>query len=310
MKKVGIIGGSGFIGSYNTKKFLQAGYNVKVSSTDVSKSEKYEHLKALPNADKMEIVQLNVEDKSQLADFIKGCNIVIHGGTPFQLNVNDPKSDLFDPTINGTKNFLEIVKNTPEVEKVVFIASVAAHNTNFPLPPDGKSPDDKMSENDDLFMSEKSHPYAQAKYLANQVVEDFVKNNPDIGFEITTISPVFVAGKSLSTRQDSTSTGMQYLFKNKIAPDPFVQMMYDHNVDFAMVDVEDVAEAVYRAATKKGLHGKKYLATSESYSVSDISLMLNKQNPEAQPKIIYINDLAKQDLGMKFKPAKESLFNY
>jgi hypothetical protein len=38
--------------------------------------------------------------------------------------------------------------------------------------------------------------------------------------------------------------------------------------------------------------------------------MLNKQNPEAQPRIIYINDLAKKDLGMKFKPAKESLFSY
>ena len=309
MKKVGIIGGSGFIGSYNTKKFLKEGYDVKVSSTDLSKSEKYEHLKVLPNANKMEIVQLNVEDKSQLADFIKGCTIVIHGGTPFQLNVNDPKSELFDPTINGTKNFLEIVKNTPEVKKVVFIASVAAHNTNFPLPPDGKSPDEQMSE-DVLFMSEKSHPYAQAKFLANQVVEDFIKNNPDIDFAITTISPVFVTGKSLSTREDSTSTGMQFLFKNKIAPDPFVQMMYDNNIDFAMVDVADVAEAVYRAATTKGLHGKKYLATSESYRVSDISLMLNKQNPEAHPRMIYINDLAKEDLGMNFKSAKESFFSY
>lgn len=310
MKKVGIIGGSGFIGSYNTKKFLEEGYAVKVSSTDVSKSEKYAHLKALPNASHMEIAQLNVEDKSQLTDFVKGCSIVIHGGTPFQLNVTDPKSELFDPTINGPKNFLEIIKNTPEVKKVVFIASVAAHNTNFPLSPDGKSPDDQISEKDDLFMSEESHPYGQAKFLANQVVEDFVKNNPDIDFEITTISPVFVTGKSLSARQDSTSTGMQYLFKNKIAPDPFVQMMYDNNIDFAMVDVEDVAEAVYRAATKNGLHGKTYLATSESYSISDISLMLNKKDPEAQPRMIYLNDRAKQDLGMKFKTAIESLASY
>jgi nucleoside-diphosphate-sugar epimerase len=40
MKKVGIIGGSGFIGSYNTQKFLDEGYKVKVSTTDISKKEK------------------------------------------------------------------------------------------------------------------------------------------------------------------------------------------------------------------------------------------------------------------------------
>jgi dihydroflavonol-4-reductase len=37
MKKVGIIGGSGFIGSYNAKKFLAEGYQVKVPATDISK---------------------------------------------------------------------------------------------------------------------------------------------------------------------------------------------------------------------------------------------------------------------------------
>jgi dihydroflavonol-4-reductase len=44
MKTVGIIGGSGFIGSYNTQKFLNEGYKLKVSTTDISKKEKYEHL--------------------------------------------------------------------------------------------------------------------------------------------------------------------------------------------------------------------------------------------------------------------------
>ncbi|BAX81756.1 NAD-dependent epimerase/dehydratase family protein [Labilibaculum antarcticum] len=36
MKKVGIIGGSGFIGSHTTKKFLQEGFKVRVSTTDIS----------------------------------------------------------------------------------------------------------------------------------------------------------------------------------------------------------------------------------------------------------------------------------
>jgi nucleoside-diphosphate-sugar epimerase len=37
MQTVGIIGGAGFIGSYVTKQFLENGFRVKVSATDISK---------------------------------------------------------------------------------------------------------------------------------------------------------------------------------------------------------------------------------------------------------------------------------
>jgi dihydroflavonol-4-reductase len=310
MKKIGIIGGSGFIGSYNTQKFLDEGYKVKVSTTSISKKEKYEHLLRLKNSEHLEIVQLDVENKSELIDFLQGCEIVIHGGTPFQLDVKDPKTELFDPTIKGTENFLEAIKKTSGIEKVVFIASVAAYNTNFPLPPENKTEDDQLSESDVPFMSEKSHPYGQAKFIANQTVNKFIADNPNLSFEITSVSPVGVMGKSLSTRQDSTSTGLQFLFKNKIAPNPFFQMFYEKDIYFAMVDVADVAEAIYKAATTKNIHGKNYLLSSESYRISDITLMLNNQSPSGNSRIIYSNGLARKDLGIKFKPASVPLNSY
>ena len=307
MKKVGIIGGSGFIGSYNTKKFLAEGYQVKVSATDINKKEKYEHLKELPNAENLEIVQLNVTDKSQLENFVKGCQIVVHGGTPFQLEVEDVQRDLFDPTIKGTENFLEVIQATPGIEKVIFIASVAAYNTNFPLLPDTKNEGEQFNETDKPFMSEAGHPYAQAKFIANQTVEKFIASHSNLPFEITTVSPVGVMGKALSQREDSTSMGVQYLFKNKIAPNPFIQMFYDKNVDWAIVDVGDVATSIYKAATTKNLHGKNYLLSSESYPISDVTLMLNNQKPIGKAKIVYRNDLAKADLGIEFKPAEMPL---
>lgn len=310
MKTVGIIGGSGFIGSYTTKKFLEEGYNVKVSVTDIKKSEKYQHLFNLENSDNLNISALKVEDLEILKDFISDCEIVIHGGTPFQLDVKDPQTELFDPTIKGTENFLEAIQQAPMIENVVFIASVAAYNTNFPLPAGGKKPQDTFSEKDTPFMSEESHPYAQAKFLANQTVEKFIKENPKLSFEITSVSPVGVMGKSLSNREDSTSTGLQFLFKNKIAPNPFVQMLYDTNAEMASVDVADVAEAVFKSATTSGLHGKNYLLSSESYPVSDMSLMLNHQTPKNKASVIYENTLAMNDLGMKFRPVMETLNNY
>lgn len=310
MKKVGIIGGSGFIGSYITKAFLDHNYEVKVSATAISREDKYQHLMAFNNADNLYISELNVEDKAALLDFVSDCDIVIHGGTPFILDFKDPQTELFDPTIIGTENFLEAVKKTPGIEKVVLIASVAGWNTNFPFPADGKSSTDTFDENDTRFTSANSHPYAQAKFMANQVVEKFLKENPTLSFEITTVSPVGVMGKSLSNREDSTSGGLQFLIKNKIAPDAFIQMLFDNDILWSSIDVEDVAKAIFKAATTKGIHGKDYLLATESYKISDMSLMLNQQEPKEKGAIVYKNDLAKKDLNMNFKPVKECLFNF
>ena len=310
MQTVGIIGGAGFIGSYVTKQFLENGFRVKVSATDISKKEKYAHLSALPHAAHMELAPLDVRNLDQLKAFATGCDILVHGGTPFQLDVEDPQRDLFDPTIQGTENFLRVVSQTPSVKKVVFIASVAAMNTNFPLLPGGKAEGDTISEADPFYFSEESHPYGQAKFIANRVVDQFIADHPDPGFEITTVSPVGAMGKAMSAREDSTSMGLQFLFKNKIAPNPFIQMLYDLDVNFALVDVADVGEATYKAAITKNIHGKNYLLSSESYRISDISLMLNQQAPTGKPTIVYSNELAKKDLGMEFKPASVPLGQY
>lgn len=95
MQRVGIIGGSGFIGSYITRLFLRNGFEVKVSATDITKEEKYTHLLVLPHADQLHISELNVENKTALKSFVQDCDIVIHGGTPFILDVQNPEIQLF-----------------------------------------------------------------------------------------------------------------------------------------------------------------------------------------------------------------------
>ncbi|MPR35350.1 NAD-dependent epimerase/dehydratase family protein [Salmonirosea aquatica] len=309
MKKTGIIGGAGFIGSHITKKFLAEGYDVRVSVRDLSQKEKYAHLHDLENAaSHLEIVQMDVQDEAALRAFLQDCDIVVHSGTPFQLDVQDPQRDLLDPTIKGTENFLKVAGETPSLKKVVFVGSVASINTSYPLPDpsrsaDGVYADDVYTEADEPYLDANDHPYAQAKYYADQVVRKFVKSQPDAAFEVVSVYPTFVTGHSLSARDDSSSMGIQYLFKNKIAPNPFVEMMFAKNVEFAMVSVADVAEGIFRAATTPGLHGKNYLLTGESYKVSDITRMLNGQEPAEAARTVYSGAAATQDLGLQFQAA-------
>lgn len=316
MKRTGIIGGAGFIGSYITKKFLAEGHNVRVSVRDLAKKENYTHLDDLENAAQhLEIVQMDVQDETALRDFLSGCEIVIHSGTPFQLDVQDPQRDLLDPTIKGTENFLKVASEIASLKKVVFVGSVASLNTSFPLSDPSRSADGVYANNvyteaDEPHHDANDHPYAQAKYFADQVVRKFVKSHPDLSFEVVSVYPTFVAGQSLSGRDDSSSMGIQYLFKNKIAPNPFVEMMFEKNVEFAIVSVIDVAEGIYRAATSSGLHGRNYLLTSESYTVSDMTRMLNNETPVNAARTVYSNAAAKQDLGMPFQPAHVPLNEY
>lgn len=310
MKTVGIIGGSGFIGSYITKKFLEENFKVKVSSTDVSNRSKYAHLLGLENAQNLEILPLDLREIETVRAFAEDCNIIVHTGTPFQLEVQDPQTELFEPTIKGTENFLDVIKNIQGLEKVIFVASVAAWNTSFPLAPAEYESGHIFSENDTPYHNENDHPYAQAKYFADQIVRKFTRENGDLNFEIVTVSPVAVFGKALSKRQDSTSQGLQHLIKNKIASNPFVEMLFATDAELSMVDVRDVAEAVFQAATKTNLHGKNYLLANESYKISDISLMLNGQTPLSKPAYTYRNELAKNDLEMNFISAAETLKNY
>ncbi len=310
MRKVGVIGGSGFIGSHVTRKFLQEGYKVKVSSTDINNRKKYEHLLNLPESENLEIVSLNVVDKKSLEAFISNCEIIIHGGTPFRLEVEDPEKDLYNPTVKGTENFLEVVQHSPSVKKIVFIASVAALNAAFPLPAEDKKPDHLYTEEDKPFIKDEHLPYTQAKHYADQKVGSFIKANPDMELDIVSVYPTLVVGSPLSKTRKSESVESQVLFKKNKASTPMIQMLFDMDVEFAMVDVEDVAKAIYRAAIKENNHGEKYLLSSESFRVSDIHRIMNDQKPKKTSIIRYSGKKAEEDLDFTFRPVNIPLVNF
>ncbi|MFO7846611.1 MAG: NAD-dependent epimerase/dehydratase family protein, partial [Balneolaceae bacterium] len=196
------------------------------------------------------------------------------------------------------------------VKQVVVVASVAAYNTGYPLPVEGLPADHLYTESDEPHLNEEGHPYCQAKYYADQVVRKFIAEHPESDIEIVSVYPTGVMGPALSKRDDSTSMGLQYLFKNRIAPNPFVQMLYDNDMEFAIVDVRDVAEGIFRAATKGGLHGRQYYLSNESWKVSDISRMLNSEAVQEKPRFVYSGKLAEQELGLTYQPASVSFTDY
>lgn len=82
MKKVAIIGGFGFIGSDIVSLFLNNFFEVKVSTSDISKKENYEHLMELDHVDNLYICEIDQENILEMTVFTKDCDYMIFTEEP------------------------------------------------------------------------------------------------------------------------------------------------------------------------------------------------------------------------------------
>ncbi|MCL2209891.1 MAG: NAD(P)-dependent oxidoreductase [Treponema sp.] len=117
--KVFITGGTGNIGQYVTLAAAAAGHEVKVLSRNPEKYPTYATHTTL--AKKAELVKGTITDYGLLADYVKGCDAVIHialgwGNEPVSMMLNDTAA---------TVNLLEIAEKAG-VKKFIYTSSTAA----------------------------------------------------------------------------------------------------------------------------------------------------------------------------------------
>lgn len=97
MKKVALIGASGFIGSQLVKELLSRGYQVTAIARSADK---------IKNDDKnLKVVSADVFDTDKLAEVLKNNDAVISAYNPGWTNPN-----IYDDTIKGYQSIIEAVK--------------------------------------------------------------------------------------------------------------------------------------------------------------------------------------------------------
>lgn len=227
---IAITGGCGFVGSYITKKFSEENYKVKVSVTDKSNLEKYQHISNLGN---VAIEEMDARNYEAVTNFIKGYENIVHCGSPFTFFAADPQSEIIEPNVLSTRHMLEACKNAPHVKKLVIISSVAAINGYVPSFDPNLGESHIFTEEDEPTNEADHNPYCQAKYQADQAVRSFVKAHLYSHFEIISLYPGFVVGKPLSDTRESTSAGLLFLIKNEMAPNPMMEWIYQVDNEFA-----------------------------------------------------------------------------
>lgn len=239
MKKAGIIGGSDLIGSYISLKFLAEDYKVKVQISNkrqIKKDPLFENISTNQNIEFHETDLINTE---QVLYFIKDCELIIHCGDPIPLNIKSSETMVYVPVIKHSGTLFKAIQKSSSVKKVIFITCATTLNPDYTSTNTVRYDGTLKAKNDQVD---------KAKFHASKAIYKVLDSLPENLCEVIFVSPVEVRNHQLTSSTDSTTTGLQFLYRKRIKPDPFFQKLLERQVIDRFTNIEELPEKVFQAA--------------------------------------------------------------
>ncbi|KZV77838.1 NAD(P)-binding protein, partial [Exidia glandulosa HHB12029] len=232
-----------------------------------------------------DIAAPHAHDKVVVAD--PPLDYVLHTASPFHMNVQDPKKDMLDPAVNGTRGLLESVKqHAPSVKRVVITSSFAsilnADKLSPPWPGKVYSEDDWNPITWEKALTDPSNTYRGSKTFAEKAGWDFVKTEKP-NFDLVTLCPPMVFGpiindQTLASLNTSNQRINGYLSGQLTAVAPTGVHLW--------IDVRDLALAHVRALTVPEAGGNRFFTLADGiYTNQDICDILRKHFPEIKHRV-------------------------
>lgn len=262
-----VTGGSGYIASWIVRYLLEDGRQVRATVRDPDKSRGLEHLHALAgrHPGQLSLHRADLLDQGSFTAAMEGCQLVIHTASPFLLGaIEDAEEQLVRPALEGTRNVLSAVDQTPSVARVVLTSSVVAiYGDNADMK--GKA---CFTEADWNTTSTPSHqPYPYSKTVAERAAWAIQAGQQR--WDLVTIHPSLVLGPSLTTASASGSmTTMRHFLDMSMA-------LGAPALEMGVVDVRDVARAHISAGFTPAAHGR-YVANSEVVTMLGLARILRQ----------------------------------
>lgn len=323
--RVLLTGGSGFIAAHCVDCLLQSGHSVVFTVRSKEKGDKI--LSSHPKESSKNLSYVIVEDIAKEGAFDSAVisnppfEAVLHTASPYHFRFTDPKKDILDPAVFGTKGILKAIKkNAPTVKRLAITSSFAAIVTVKAHP---KTYDESSWNDvtwDEALHTDAHTAWRSSKTFAEKAAWEFVaKEKPN--FQISTINPPLVFGPmvhyfksldSINTSNERVRDMIQGNMKDKLSPTGI----------FIWVDVRDVALAHVRAIEVPEAAGKRFFCTAGFYSNAEIADVIKKNFPDLRDRLpaSYESDLdmdkkpfeidnsrSKQVLGLKYRSIEESI---
>eukprot|EP00550_Attheya_septentrionalis_P009266 CAMPEP_0198294688 /NCGR_PEP_ID=MMETSP1449-20131203/23690_1 /TAXON_ID=420275 /ORGANISM="Attheya septentrionalis, Strain CCMP2084" /LENGTH=351 /DNA_ID=CAMNT_0043994713 /DNA_START=187 /DNA_END=1242 /DNA_ORIENTATION=+ len=264
-----LTGSTGYVAGVICKELLEAGLTVHCPVRNPDSADKLKHLTDLAAASKgkLKFFKADLLDQGSYLESMKGCSIVIHTASPFNMSPKDVQKDLLDPAIKGTQNVLNSVSKTSSVKRVVLTSSCYAVATD---PADThEAPGTEESWN--FSASETYNPYAYSKKLAEK--EAWKIADAQEQYKLVVVNPAWVHGPGIKASAGNESFA-------------FIKMMGDGamksgcaNMGFWVVDVRDVAKAHVAAAFTEKAEGR-HIISGHNTTLPAIAAAIRTKFPE------------------------------
>lgn len=250
-----VSGANGHLGNNLVRLLINKGFQVRASVRNIKNRECFKDLDC-------EVVQADITDKVSFIKALQDVHTFYAVGASFKLWAKDPKKEIYDVNINGTRNTIQAAAEAG-VKRIVYVSSIAALDyTNLPTKEsNGYNPDRR-----DMYYNSKN----DGEKLAFQLAKE-------LGIELVSVMPgAMIGGEAFLPL--NVSYGVLKLILNK-------QIPMDTKITLNWIDVRDVAEGCYLAA-QKGRSGERYiLAHEKCMTITDTTKLAQKLYPELKIKI-------------------------
>jgi nucleoside-diphosphate-sugar epimerase len=208
-----ITGGAGFLGINLTRYLLARGH--AVTSLDIAAFD-YPDVR-----DRVRVIRGDIRDRAAVDAAMEGVDIVVHAAAALPLY---RKEDIFSTDIDGTRNVVDSAYQH-QVDRLIHISSTAVYGI----------PDHHPLREDDRL--DGVGPYGKAKIRAEAICLEYRRK----GMCITIIRPKSFVGPE--------RLGVFALLYDWAREGRNFPMIGSGNNRYQLLDVEDLCEAIYLAAT-------------------------------------------------------------
>jgi nucleoside-diphosphate-sugar epimerase len=270
-----ITGGAGFLGINLIRYLIKNGH--RVASLDIADFD-YTDVK-----DQVMIYQADIRDRAAVDAAMQEVDIVVHSAAALPLYT---KEEIYSTDIEGTRNVLQSALEH-NVERVIHISSTAVYGIPDHHP---------LMENDNLIGV---GPYGEAKVEAEQVCLEYRGR----GLCVPILRPKSFIGPE--------RLGVFALFYEWAKDEKNFPMLGKGDNRYQLLDVEDLCEAIYQAATLEkecvndifNIGAKDFTTMKEDYqAVLDFAGFGKKIVPlPATPAIMLLRVLEKLKISPLYK---------